>query len=174
MYLWSDTNLFTTITYQAILYWLGDISDRYITCMFFLSYTFMIYIETGQSLPANTGHSPSSVSMLAHRLRRWPNIGTALDECPVFAEWHLTVGNRLIDIFQDSHNPLSWSEKENHLNSKTLVKQSSVIISSYKNLTWPIYLKQQLIHTLLHKQISHVWLDEIVKMSSLRTSYTNL
>ena len=23
--------------------------------------------------------------MLAHRLRRWPNIGTALGECPVFA-----------------------------------------------------------------------------------------
>ena len=24
--------------------------------------------------------------MLAHRLRRWPNIETALGECPVFAE----------------------------------------------------------------------------------------
>ena len=25
--------------------------------------------------------------MLAHRLRRWPNIETALGECPVFAGW---------------------------------------------------------------------------------------
>ena len=33
----------------------------------------------------NTGHSPKAVSMLAHRLRRWPNIETALGECPVFA-----------------------------------------------------------------------------------------
>ena len=35
--------------------------------------------------PANTRHSPNVVSMLAHRLRRWPNIGTALGECLVFA-----------------------------------------------------------------------------------------
>ena len=28
------------------------------------------------------GHSPNAVSMLAHRLRRWPNIETALNECP--------------------------------------------------------------------------------------------
>ena len=34
---------------------------------------------------ANTGHSPNVVSMVAHRLRRWPNIETALGECPVFA-----------------------------------------------------------------------------------------
>ena len=34
---------------------------------------------------ANTGHSPNAVSMLAHRLRRWANIETALGECPVFA-----------------------------------------------------------------------------------------
>ena len=37
------------------------------------------------NVPANTGHSPNAVSMLAHRLRRWPNIETALGECPVFA-----------------------------------------------------------------------------------------
>ena len=37
------------------------------------------------SYPANTGHSPSAVLMLAHRLRRWPDIETALGECPVFA-----------------------------------------------------------------------------------------
>ena len=36
-------------------------------------------------LPANTGHSPNAVSMLAHRLRRCPNIETALSESPMFA-----------------------------------------------------------------------------------------
>ena len=30
-------------------------------------------------------HSPDTVSLLAHRLRRWPNIETAMDECSVFA-----------------------------------------------------------------------------------------
>ena len=35
--------------------------------------------------PAITGHSPNAVSMLAHRHWRWPNIETALGECPVFA-----------------------------------------------------------------------------------------
>ena len=40
---------------------------------------------TSASIPANTWHSPKAVSTLAHRLRRWPNIETALGECPVFA-----------------------------------------------------------------------------------------
>ena len=39
-------------------------------------------------IPANTGHSTNAVSMLAHRLRRWPNIETTLGECPVFAGMH--------------------------------------------------------------------------------------
>ena len=30
--------------------------------------------------PANTGYSHNVVSMLAHRLRRWPSIETALGE----------------------------------------------------------------------------------------------
>ena len=34
---------------------------------------------------ANTGNSPNVVLMLAQRLRRWPNIKTALGECPVLA-----------------------------------------------------------------------------------------
>ena len=55
-----------------------------------------------EPFPANTGHSPNAVSMLVprlskhgaftqccfnvgHRLRRWPNIETALVVCPVFA-----------------------------------------------------------------------------------------
>ena len=33
--------------------------------------------------PSKHGHSPNAVSMLAHRLRRWLNIETALGECPV-------------------------------------------------------------------------------------------
>ena len=38
-----------------------------------------------RAIPANTGHSHNAVSMLAHRLRRWPNIETALGKCPVFS-----------------------------------------------------------------------------------------
>ena len=42
-------------------------------------------LERATSVSANTGHSPNAVSMLAHRFRSWPNIETALGECPVFA-----------------------------------------------------------------------------------------
>ena len=45
----------------------------------------------GSHIPANTGHSPNVVSMLAHRLRRWPNIETALGECPVFPGIYLAL-----------------------------------------------------------------------------------
>ena len=31
-------------------------------------------------------YSPNDVSMLGHRLRRWPSIETALGECPVLAD----------------------------------------------------------------------------------------
>ena len=48
------------------------------TCTWCLQYS-------ARPIPANTRHSPTAVSMLAHRLRRWPNIETALCECPVFA-----------------------------------------------------------------------------------------
>ena len=42
--------------------------------------------DTGPlSYPANTGYSHNAISMLAHRLRRWPSIETALGETPVFA-----------------------------------------------------------------------------------------
>ena len=34
-----------------------------------------------KSCPANTEHSHRAVSMLAHRLRRWPNIETTLGVC---------------------------------------------------------------------------------------------
>ena len=37
--------------------------------------------DTGPlSYPANTGYSHNAVSMLAHRLRRWSNMETALGE----------------------------------------------------------------------------------------------
>ena len=39
---------------------------------------------TDTAFPAITGHSPNAVSMLGQRRRRWANIETALDECPVF------------------------------------------------------------------------------------------
>ena len=41
-------------------------------------------------IPANTGHSPNAVTKLGHRLRRWPNIETALGESPVFAGYYST------------------------------------------------------------------------------------
>ena len=40
--------------------------------------------------PSNTRHSRNAVSMLAHCLRRWPNIETALGECLVFDGLHLS------------------------------------------------------------------------------------
>ena len=43
------------------------------------------YAYLWDDFPANTGQPPNAVSMLAHRLRRWPNIETALGQCPVFA-----------------------------------------------------------------------------------------
>ena len=42
-------------------------------------------LEGDKCTPENTGHSPNALSMLGQRLRRWPNIETALGECPVFA-----------------------------------------------------------------------------------------
>ena len=48
--------------------------------------TLTIHVHWANSDPANIRHSPNAVSMLAHRLRRWPNIKTALGECLVFAE----------------------------------------------------------------------------------------
>ena len=57
-----------------------------VVCFFCIKY---MYIREVCRLivahPANTGHSPYAVSMLGHRLRRWPNIKTASGECPVFA-----------------------------------------------------------------------------------------
>ena len=38
-----------------------------------------------RSTPVNTCHSPNTGSMLAQRIRRWPDIETALGDCPVFA-----------------------------------------------------------------------------------------
>ena len=46
----------------------------------FLTFAFV----RSTAILANTGHSPNAVSMLAHRLRRWSNIETALGEGHVF------------------------------------------------------------------------------------------
>ena len=37
-------------------------------------------------LCTNTWHSPNAVSMLTHRLPRWPGIETALGDCIVFSD----------------------------------------------------------------------------------------
>ena len=39
----------------------------------------------GTHIPANTTHLPNVLPMLAHRLRRWSNIGQTLGRCVVFA-----------------------------------------------------------------------------------------
>ena len=54
------------------------------------------------NIPANTGHSPKAVSMLAHRLRRWPNIETALGACLVFA------GIIISEIISNIQNICVW------------------------------------------------------------------
>ena len=42
-------------------------------------------IPNDSTSPANTCHSPNTVSMLTQRLRRWPDIETSLGDYPVFA-----------------------------------------------------------------------------------------
>ena len=38
--------------------------------------------QSSNAIPANTGHWPCARSMLAHHLRRWPNIEPAHGQCP--------------------------------------------------------------------------------------------
>ena len=47
-------------------------------------HTHCAMVFTLRRIPSNTRHSPNAVSMLVHRLRRWPTIETALSECLVF------------------------------------------------------------------------------------------
>ena len=49
-------------------------------------------------ISANKRHSPNAVSMLAHRLRRWTNIQTALGECLVFAVMFRTNASSGIEL----------------------------------------------------------------------------
>ena len=56
----------------------------------FLTHNTLIF-PTLIYIPANTGHSPNVISMLGHRLRRWPDIGITLGEHPVFAGMILSV-----------------------------------------------------------------------------------
>ena len=70
--------------------------------------------------PANTGHSPKAVSMLAHRLRRWPNIETALGEWPVFAG----LLDMVIPIYRSQTLPVKWSD-QTHLLDHPVITQHS-------------------------------------------------
>ena len=45
----------------------------------------LVFVAWPSVFLANTRHSPDAVSMLIHRLRRWPNIETASGECQMFA-----------------------------------------------------------------------------------------
>ena len=53
------------------------------TCLVASGLLGLSYLE--KDTQQTRGHSPDAVSMLAHRLRRWPNIETASGECSVFA-----------------------------------------------------------------------------------------
>ena len=68
--------------------------------------------------PANTGHSPKAVSMLAHRLRRWPNIETALGEWPVFAG----LLDMATPIYRSQTLPAKWSD-QTHLLDHPVITQ---------------------------------------------------
>ena len=64
------------------------------------------------STTANTCHLPDTVSMSAQRLRRWPDIGTAFGDCPVFARTAMRVtlySSRL----QKSHYPDNTMHRPN-------------------------------------------------------------
>ena len=43
------------------------------------------FAHVAGGIPSNTRHSPIVVSMLVHRLRRWPNIDPTMCDCFVFA-----------------------------------------------------------------------------------------
>ena len=53
------------------------------------AYNILLYLQIQYVVcyvyPANTGRRSSAGRMLAHRLRRWPNIERALDQRPVLA-----------------------------------------------------------------------------------------
>ena len=51
------------------------------------------------NFPADTKRSANVVSMLGHRLRRWPNIETTLDERHVFAEVGYPAANIVIEQY---------------------------------------------------------------------------
>ena len=48
--------------------------------------------------PANTRHSAIVVSMLNHRLRRWPNIEPTMVQCLVFAVLQTALGDDITHV----------------------------------------------------------------------------
>ena len=53
--------------------------------------------------PANAGHCPCVGSMLAHRLRRWPNIEPTHGQCPVFSGPLLVAYHDQLNLFRPSN-----------------------------------------------------------------------
>ena len=68
----------TIITYEAVTK-LDEFKPHMKSHIFNIAYLLC------DAMITNTGHSHKAVSMLAHCLRRWANIETALGEYPVFA-----------------------------------------------------------------------------------------
>ena len=84
-------------------------------------------------IPANTRHQPNVGTMLAHRLRRWPNIAPRLGGCLVFAGmtppyqktqqgWPLTLLNTTIVVWACfiSRWDVSYGERNVCLNTQDL------------------------------------------------------
>ena len=53
------------------------------------------YVYLAAALPSKHCLSPNTVSILAQCLRGWPDIETALRDCPVFADCRITMRVRL-------------------------------------------------------------------------------
>ena len=68
----------------------------------------------GSSVLANTTHLPNVLSMLAHRLRRWPNIGQTLGRCVVLLGSHSVCQPKYSYTWKDclqDHTPSQGAHK---------------------------------------------------------------
>ena len=68
---------------------------------------------TPSTIPENTTQLPNVCTMLAHRLRRWPNIGQTLGSCVVFAVYTLLSQKAVAAYFSNAGKqlgplPFSW------------------------------------------------------------------
>ena len=85
------------------------------------------HVTRPDRIPANTGHSPNVVSMLGQRLRRWPNIETALG----FAGYICAEFLIFIFLIQRSpHNGLWYDRQEHSFSARQFYRRSNDMRSS--------------------------------------------